>query len=216
MPGGPRTWTTSLRSMNSSWARAVGRELGKSRPAVRQDVVEHLEGLRIDEVHHVGGLGGIDQHPPVGAHTHALGFDADGDLREDPVAVDVDDGHQVIVFIGDVERVPGWMKDKQLRVGSGREVSHDPLALPVNDLDRVVVAGADQKITPILGQRDPPWSLSDLEIIDNRKAFAVDDADGVVLLVRDIDLEAGGMAGHREGERRDQATDDDGGDGSAP
>ena len=103
---------------------------------------------------HVGGLGGVDQHSAIRAHPHALGLDADRDLREHLGVVDVDDGHQVIVFVGDVERIAGGMEDKQLRIGSRRQGSDDPLTLQIDHLNRVVVAGADQKRTSILGERN--------------------------------------------------------------
>ena len=51
-------------------------EFREARALVDEDVVDDLVARGVDEVGHVGGLGGVDQHLPVRADAHALGLDA--------------------------------------------------------------------------------------------------------------------------------------------
>ena len=90
----------------------AGLNMRDARAAVDQHVVEGLVRRRVDEVGHVGRFGGVDQHLAVGADAHALGLDADGDVGDDLAVVDVDDGDEVVVLVGDVERVAGRMQDR--------------------------------------------------------------------------------------------------------
>src|SRR5271168_5064837 len=57
--------------------RTVVLEFGEARPRVDQYVGDDLAGRGIDEMRHVGGLGGIDQDLAVWTDRHSFGFDAD-------------------------------------------------------------------------------------------------------------------------------------------
>src|SRR5947199_1410878 len=94
----------------------------------------------IDEMRHVGGLGGIDQGLAVRADGHALGLDADLDLAETGTLFDIDDGHRVVVFVGDVEDLAGSIEGEQFGVRSGWQRIDDLLLRNVDDLNAVVVA----------------------------------------------------------------------------
>ena len=100
-------------------------ELGEAGPAVDQDIVGDLVGRGVDEMRHIGGFGGVDQHLAVGADAHAFRLYPDRDLGEHRTLLDVDHGHQVVVLVGDEERVPAGMKDEKLRVGSARQSTDD-------------------------------------------------------------------------------------------
>src|SRR3546814_1871115 len=71
--------------------------LGDARALVDQHVALDLESLGVDEVRHVGGFGGVHDGLAVGADAHALGLDADRNLRDGGTALEVYHGHQVVV-----------------------------------------------------------------------------------------------------------------------
>src|SRR3546814_7931926 len=49
------------------------------------------------------GFGGVHDGLAVGADAHALGLDADRNLRDGGTALEVYHGHQVVVLVGGVE-----------------------------------------------------------------------------------------------------------------
>ena len=105
--------------------RPVGCELGDTRPAVDQNVVDRHVGRGIDEVRHVGGFGRVHQQLPVRRNAHSLRLDTDRDLRQHLVRLDIDHSDEVIVLVGDIERIAGWMQNEQFRVRPRRQVLHD-------------------------------------------------------------------------------------------
>src|SRR5262245_8425318 len=117
----------------------------------------------------------------------ALRLLVDRDLRHPGVLFDVHGGHEVVVLVGDVERVAGWMQDEELGVLPGPQGFHELHGLGVVDLHIVVVAGADQQPFVVLRQGHAARALTDLDRLDDLELGAVDDADRVVLLVRDVD-----------------------------
>ena len=64
----------------------VGGELRDARARVDEHVGDDLERLGVDEVRHVGRLGGVDEQRAVVAHPDPLRFDADGNLDDLPAA----------------------------------------------------------------------------------------------------------------------------------
>ena len=79
------------------------------------------------------------------------------------------------------------MQDEQLRIRPRRQGLHEFQGLGVVDLHVVVVAGADHQPFGVLRQDDAARALADLDGLDHLELVAVDDADRVVLLVRDVD-----------------------------
>src|SRR3546814_16817820 len=82
-------------------------------------VCRELESLGVDEVRNVGCFGGVHDGLAVGADAHALGLDADRNLRDGGTALEVYHGHQVVVLVGGVESLAVRRDDPQLRVGAG-------------------------------------------------------------------------------------------------
>ena len=58
---------------------------------------------------------------------------------------DVDGGQQRVVLVGDEHGLPVRAHAKLLGIGTGGQVADDLQGLRVDDLDRVVVAGADEE-----------------------------------------------------------------------
>ena len=113
--------------------------------------------------------------------------------------LDVDDGDEVVVLVGDVQRIAGGMQDEQLGVGAGRQRLHHLKGLGVVDLDDVVVAGADDQPLAVVRQDDAARALADGEGLDHLELLGVDDRDRVVLLVGD-ERRKGQRRGRRQGE----------------
>ena len=90
-------------------------EFGKARPRIDQHVGDDLARRGVDEMRHVGGLGGVDQDLAVRADRHALGLDADLDVADASALLEIDDGDRVVVLVGDVEDLAGGILGEQLR-----------------------------------------------------------------------------------------------------
>ena len=110
---------------------------------------------------HARGLGGVDEVFPVGAEAHPLGLDADRDLGDDLAAIDVDDGHQVAVFIGDVEHLTRGIEGEVLGVRTTRQITDDLLRGEVEHLDVIAVAGANVERLFVLREQDAARALAD-------------------------------------------------------
>src|SRR5262245_25545507 len=79
------------------------------------------------------------------------------------------------------------MNVEQLGIRTGRQCAHDLIAGEVEDLHRVIVARADEQRLAVLGQHDATRTLADRHGLLDLERRAVDHADRVALLVRDID-----------------------------
>ena len=85
--------------------RAVMGIFSDTGTGIDEDVVEDLVRLGVDEMRHVGRFRGVDQHLPVGAHSHALGLHADRYFGDNLVGLDIDYGDEIIVLVGDIKRI---------------------------------------------------------------------------------------------------------------
>src|SRR5207253_10299564 len=153
---------------------------------IYQDVGDDLARRGVDEMRHVGGFGSIDQDLAVGADGHALRLDADLNLAETGTLFDIDDGHRVVVFVGDVEDLAGSIEDEQFGIRARGQRIDDLLLRNVDDLDAVVVAdGHDYKLA-IPRELDAAWPLADLDGLGDGPTVRIDDRYGVALLVGHI------------------------------
>ncbi len=124
--------------------RIVALEFGEARARIDQHVGDDLARRGVDEMRHVGGLGGVDQDLAVRADGHALGLDADLDVAEARALLDIDDGHRVVVLVGDVEDLAVGIEGEQFGVRTGGQGVDDLLLGDVDHLDGVVVADRDE------------------------------------------------------------------------
>ncbi len=69
----------------------------------------------------------VDEEFSVRAHAHPFGFDTPPDVGHDSPLEDVDDGDEVIVLVGDVERVPEVCKIGSSGSGPRRQIFHTNL-----------------------------------------------------------------------------------------
>ena len=58
---------------------------------------------------------------PSGLMPMPSGSTPDRNFGQHLVGLDIDDGDEIVVLIGDVERIAGWMQNEQLRIGAGRQ-----------------------------------------------------------------------------------------------
>src|SRR5207247_9852050 len=117
---------------------------------------------------------------------HALRLDADLDLAETGALFDVDDGHRVVVLVGDVEDLAGSIEDEQFGIRARGQRIDDLLLRNVADLDAVVVAdGHDYKLA-IPRELDAAWPLADLDGLGDSPAIRIDHGYRVAVLVRHI------------------------------
>ena len=123
---------------------------------------------------------------PSGLMRHALGLDADLDVAEAGALFEIDDGHRVVVLVGDVEHLAGGILREQFGIGPGGQGVDDLLGLGVDHLDGVVVADRDHHELAVSGVLDAARPLADLDGLGHGPAVGVDDGDGVALLVRHI------------------------------
>ena len=56
----------------------------------------------------------------------------------------VDHRHHVIVLVRHIERIAGDVQGEGFGIGARRQITDDAQRSRVDDLDRVIVAGADQ------------------------------------------------------------------------
>ena len=92
---------------------------------------------------HVGGLGRRHRQFVVRRDRHALRLDADVDLLHDLARGDIDDRGDRIVLVGDVEALAVARECELLGIRARRQVVQLGAGRRVEDLHRVVVAGAD-------------------------------------------------------------------------
>ena len=144
---------------------------------------------------HVGGFRRGDQDLAVWADADALRLDADRHLCQHLARIEIDHRDQIVVLIGDVDRVARGVDVELLRVRAGGKVANDLVGGDIEDLHRVVVARADEKRLAVLGQHDAARALADADRLLHLQRVAVDDGDRVALLIRDIDGVGESIAG---------------------
>src|SRR5437870_13307673 len=149
---------------------------------------------------HVGRLGSIDQDLAIRADGHALRLDADLDLAETSALLDVDDGHRVVVFVGDVEDLAVSIESEQFRIRAGGQGIDDLLLRNVDDLNAVVVADGDKHKLSIPREFDAARPLADLDGLGDGPTVCIDHRYGVALLVGHIGDEGRGGGHSREQE----------------
>src|SRR5437764_39947 len=134
----------------------------------------------------------------VRGECHVLGLDADLDLAETGTLFDIDDGHRVVVFVGDVEDLAGSIEGEQFGVRAGGQRIDDLLLRNVDDLNAVVVAdGHDYKLA-IPRELDAARPLADLDGFGDGPTVRIDYRYGVALLVGHIGNEGRGGDRGRE------------------
>src|SRR5438552_2244346 len=176
----------------------VALELGKAWPRIDQHVGDDLARRGVDEMRHVGGLGGIDQDLAVRAEGHAFRFDADLDVPHADAILEVDDGDRVVVLVGDIEEFAGGILREQFRIGAGGQAVHHLLGRGIDQLDLVVVADRDQHELAIPREFDTARTLADLDGVGDGPFVGVDHRYGVALLIRYIRDEGRGGRRGRE------------------
>ena len=188
---------------------AVALEFGKARTRIDQDIGDDLACRGVDEMRHVGGFGRVDEDFAVRADRHAFGLDADLDFAEARAPFDIDDGHGVVVLVGDVENLAGRVLHEQLGIGAGgQRVDHLP-GCGIDHLDGVVVADRDQHELAVPGEFDAARPLADLDGGDDRPFVGIDHRNRVALLVRHIGDEGrGGPAPASQTHRSEQQAND--------
>ena len=150
---------------------------------------------------HVGGLGRVDQRLLVRADRHTFRLHADGDLGDHVLRLDVDDGHQVVVLVGDVERIAGGIEREKLGVRSGRKRVQFLVGIGVEDPHRVVVGGADIEFLAVGTDGDAARPVAGGKLPDLLPGVAVEHGHAVTALIGDENL---------VGERRRRQGNEDG------
>src|SRR5262245_15191432 len=123
----------------------------------------------------------------VGAYVHALGLDANRYFAQHLAALDVHDGHERIVLVGDVDDLAGRIDRHQLGVGTRFELTGDLECLGVDHVHDVAVAGGNEQFLEIGAQNDAARPPRNLDRLDRLQRVAVEHGDRVILLVRDED-----------------------------
>ena len=77
----------------------------------------------------------------------------------------VDHRHHVVVLVRHIQRIARDVQRECLGIRAGRQRADDLQRLGVDDLDGVVVAGADQDVFAVLGQRDAARPLADRTVL---------------------------------------------------
>src|SRR5689334_11062770 len=129
-------------------------ERRKARPRIHQHVGDDLARRGVDEVRHVGGLGGIDQNLAVRTDGHAFGLDTDLYVTDARALFEVDDRDRIVVLIGNVKDLAGGILYEQFRVGAGGQAVDHLLARGINHLNGVVVADRDHHELAVPGELD--------------------------------------------------------------
>jgi hypothetical protein len=70
---------------------------------------------RVDEVRHACGFGRSDHSLAIRANGHTFGLDADGYLSEMLSGGQIDNRHEAIVFVGDVDRFARRIREDENR-----------------------------------------------------------------------------------------------------
>ena len=176
-------------------------EHGTTRPRIDQHACHHLARRVVEEMRHVGGLGRVDDRLAVRANRHALGLDAGRYLRDHLARGHVDHRHHVVVLVRHIERIAGDVQGEGFGIGARRQIADDAQRLRVDDLDRVVVARADQDRVAVRGHRYAARALADRYGLHGLHLIEIDNADGVVPLVRHIGHVCAGRIRRRQQEQ---------------
>ena len=81
---------------------------------------------------------------PSGLMRHAFRLDADLDVTDADALFEIDDGHRVVVLVGDIKDLAGGILGEQFRIGTGGQAVHHLLGRGIDHLDLVVIADRDQ------------------------------------------------------------------------
>ncbi len=150
---------------------------------------------------HVGGLGGVDDPFLVRRNRHALGLDPDRDLGDDRMGLGIRHGDEIVVLVGDVERVAGRIEHEQLRVRAAWQGVEFLVGAGIEDPHGVIVGRADIEQLAVGRDRDAARAVAAIEGMDDLPGRGVEHADGVVAFVRHERLAregGGGGAGKSE------------------
>ena len=162
---------------------AVVGERGNARARVDEDVGQHLERRRIDDVRHARRLrrGGDDL--VVGADRHAFGLDADLDLGKHLAIGALQHRDVAVVLVGDVDALALVVDVEQLGIGTGVHAADDFQRLGVDDVELVVVADANHDLLEVGRDGDAAWALAGGDGLDHLQRFGIEHRDRVVFLV---------------------------------
>jgi len=89
------------------------------------DIGESLVRLRVDQMRHVRRFRRIDEHFAIGAKTHSLGFDSDGNFGNLLACRDVDGGHHIVILVRNIKEPAVGTQDQQLGIRSRRQSAGD-------------------------------------------------------------------------------------------
>ena len=181
-------------------------ENGDAGAGVHQHIIDDLVAVGIDEVGHIRGFGGVDQHLAPGRHPHALGLHANGNLVDDFLVDDVGHGDHVVILVSYIEGAAIGMEDEELRVRPRRKVVFNFQRLGVENRDAVVVTGADENFRSIRVHDNSAGTLAHLHSLHHFQLVEINDGDGIVLFVGDIGR-SGLRPGHRQGGQTEGSQD---------
>jgi hypothetical protein len=156
-----------------------------SRPAVDENIGDEIAGLVVDDMGHARALGRRRGVAVVGADAHAFGLDADRHFAQHFAALDVHDGHERVVLVGDVDDLAGRIERHQLGIGAGFELARHFQRLGIDDIHDVAVAGSNEELLEVGAEHDAARAPGDLDRLDRLERLAVQHRDRVVLFVRD-------------------------------
>ena len=129
-------------------------ELRLARARIDQHVGDQLHRRVVDDVGHACRFRGGDGEFAVGAHAHALGLDADRDLGKHVAALDVHDGDETVVLVGDVDLLAVRIDRHQLGVGTRFELAALLKGLGVDHVHDVAVAGGHEQLLEVGAEHD--------------------------------------------------------------
>ena len=159
---------------------------------------------RVDEMRHARRFGRVHDRLAVRRDAHAFRLHADRNLGDERALLDVHHGDEVVVLVGDVEKLARRIEHEELGIGARRQRADDLVGRRVDDLHGVVVAGAEQHVFAVMRDGDAARALADRNRLDDLHARGVEHRDGVVALVGDEDLVGEGRRRKRERNRHER------------
>ena len=89
--------------------------------------------------------------------------------------LEIDDGHRVVVLVGDIEHLAGRVLGEQFGIGTGGQGVDDLPGLGVDHLDGVVIADGDHHELAVARELDAARALADLDGLGHGPFVGIDD-----------------------------------------
>src|SRR5215467_11887853 len=136
---------------------------------------------------HARRFGGGDGIFVVGAHRHAFRLDAYRNFAEHVARLDVHDGDERVVLVGDVDLLALLIHGHQLGIGTRVELARLLQRIGVYYVHGVAVTGGHEQLLEVGAQHDAAWSARYFDGVDDLEGVSINHGDRVVLLVGDED-----------------------------